>query len=108
MASDWIEGALIFLMALLFGLVATSLAVAKEFVEWPHAILLGFLATFLYPLLGFGATLVCQGLRFAAFPRARPWKRDDRMIHAAVWPISLLFWLVVGPFYVLLNVLFGD
>jgi len=59
-----------------------------------------------YSLLAAVAVEVCKGLRYLAFPGASAWDGDTAAMWGAFWPLSLVFWLLITPFFALINRLF--
>lgn len=59
-----------------------------------------------YSFLAALAVWICKGLRYLAFPGTSAWDGDTAAWWGAFWPLSLLFWLLITPFFALINRLF--
>lgn len=70
-------------------------------------VLIAFAIMLLYPLVGASVVGICELIRDFAFPKATEgWSREEHLVIAAIWPISLLYWLVVGPAFAIINRVF--
>lgn len=91
--------------------VAAALGIWGGVIASYHAGFLASVAAFFivglgYTLLSALAVQVCKGLRWLAFPGASPWDGRTAVMWGSVWPLSLVFWLIVTPFFALINRLF--
>ncbi|MDX6610934.1 MAG: hypothetical protein QOD75_120 [Blastocatellia bacterium] len=71
------------------------------------SIVVGAVVGLLYPVVAAFAVSACELLRKIAFPHiSTQWDSDSRAILGAIWPLSLAFWLMIAPFYAIINRLF--
>lgn len=71
------------------------------------AALIGFGLALLYTVLAAWAVGVCEALRTLAFPgNTGAWSIEVRTYLGACWPLSILFWIVITPFFAIINRLF--
>lgn len=73
---------------------------------WGVGVLVFFGVGLGYTLLAALAVQFCQGLRSLAFPSATAWDGDTAAGWAVLWPLSLVFWLIITPFFAMINRLF--
>jgi hypothetical protein len=95
---------LMFMVAAGFGISAAVL-VGKRFGYW-QAVLAFFAVGLLYPILGALIVDVCKELRRWAFPGITAWDSDTTAGWGAFWPLSIVFWLTIAPFFAIINRLF--
>lgn len=63
-----------------------------------------FVIGLLYPVTAAIAVGVCE---LIAFPDTKTkWDADKRAAQGAIWPLSLLFWILITPFFAIINRLF--
>ena len=98
------EKLIIFAVSLFAG-VGLNAACRELGVSPTYSVVLGVIAVFAYPVLGALVVAVCGKLRAWAFPGSPPaaWTGEGKALLGAVWPICLVFWFVVAPFYAILN-----
>jgi hypothetical protein len=84
------------------------IAVVDIFTDLSCLGLLGswLLSILAYPVVGLIGMLGCEAIRRAAFPRAQDRQQYQRVLVTAAWPVAVIYWTVVGPYFLLLNVLF--
>jgi hypothetical protein len=71
------------------------------------SIFLGLGLALLYTVIAAGIVHFCETLEKFAFPDDRnPWDAETRAYLGAFWPLSLLFWMVITPFFAIINRLF--
>ena len=72
----------------------------------------GLIAAILYTILAAAIVGVCEKLAKWGFPEraasGQSWNRETKAFVGSIWPLSLLFWLVVSPFFVIINRAFRD
>lgn len=59
-----------------------------------------------YSFLGALAVMVCKWLYSIAFPNGNEWDGNTAAFLGSLWPLSILFWLIITPFFALINRLF--
>ena len=72
----------------------------------PAAAVAFFVVGLGYTFLSALAVQICKGLRWLAFPGSDGWDSNTAVLWGAVWPLSLVFWLIITPFFALINRLF--
>jgi hypothetical protein len=107
----------LFLMAAFFALLAAGAvfrtlaarAVVGTLGSVAVALVIGLVTGILYVLVAAFAIGICQVLRKWAYPNeAHPWTADTKAMLGAFWPVSLLFWSLICPFFCVINRLFRD
>jgi hypothetical protein len=64
---------------------------------WP-ALLLAVLVTVIWPFLGWLATAISRALRLWAYSNeVDEWTKEERIVLAAVWPLTLVWSFIVYP-----------
>lgn len=92
----------LFLMAVIFGLVAASKAGAR--LSGLVAIVVFFVVGSLYSFFAAFAIRLCRWLQVVAFPDEKmKWEPKVEIWLAAIWPLALCFWIVITPFYAIIN-----
>lgn len=59
-----------------------------------------------YSFLAALAVEICKILRSIAFPGSSEWDCNTAVWLGAFWPLSLSFWLIIAPFFAIINRLF--
>ncbi len=71
------------------------------------ALLVGVIVGLLYPVCAAVSVNICESLRNIAFPYDQtPWEDEVKPLMGSIWPLSLAYWLVITPFYAIINRLF--
>jgi len=64
---------------------------------WP-VVALATVATISWPFAGWLATAICRGLRLWAYAgEVDEWTKGERIVLAAIWPLTLLWSFIVYP-----------
>ncbi len=64
---------------------------------WP-ALILGIFVTIVWPFAGWLATAIGRGLRRWAYAgEVDEWTKGERIVLAAIWPLNLLYSVIVCP-----------
>ena len=96
----------LFIIAVASGMAVSSVIYTRSLQLFPAA-LLGIGVALLYPLIAAGAVGVCSTLRRFSFPDSKEdWSSDEKAYLGAFWPVSLLFWLIISPFFAIINRVF--
>jgi hypothetical protein len=90
--------------------LAAALAMAG--VTMPMYVVAGLGLALLYPFVAAWVVGICEDLERWSFPKRTPerkrWDVETRAYAGAFWPVSLLFWLVISPFFAIINRVFRD
>jgi hypothetical protein len=77
--------------------------------SFPLSIGFGLLGALLYPVVGAVAVSFCGALRSIAFPDSKEkWSGDTKAYIGAYWPLSILYWLAITPFFAVISRVFRD
>lgn len=69
--------------------------------------IVGAVVGLVYPISASLAVMACKQLRKIAFPYTKTqWSDDTIAMLGAIWPLSLAFWLIITPFFAIINRLF--
>lgn len=88
--------------------VLIGYAVLDRSNSWGRALLYGVGAGLFYPLIGAAAVGLCGVLRKGAFPNVSEWEGETKAWLGAFWPISIVFWILIFPFFFIINRIFDD
>lgn len=88
--------------------VLIGAAVLDSSNSWGRALLYGGGAGLLYPLIGAAAVGLCGVLRRGAFPNVSERESETKAWIGALWTISIVFWILIFPFFSIINRVFDD
>jgi hypothetical protein len=96
----------LFVVAVATG-VASGWAIFLASLQPILAAVIGFILALLYTVAAAWAVGACAVLRRFSFPASEDtWSSDTKAYMGAFWPVSLLFWVVISPFFAIINRLF--
>lgn len=70
---------------------------------WLAATSIGVVVLPAYALCAGWISRLCEALCKIAFPRSKDWTLERHAHTAATWPLHLIYWLVVTPVFVFIN-----